>query len=270
MIQRADPDTCCELFAESYEISNLPEMREVERDVLGCDYGGTSWTTKAQAERIVDALDLGPAARLLDVGAGSGWPALYVAERCGCEVTLVDLPLSALTMAQRRARRDGIESRVNIVAGRGDALPFVDASFAAISHSDVLCCLPAKSAMLGECRRVAVAGSDMHFSVISVAPRLSAAGRRRAVDVGPPFVDSPQPYREMLAGSGWRPVERRDVTGEYRQSLSLLLRGLARSRALRDALGKEAVTEALRHRQDQVEAIDAGLLVREVFLATAV
>jgi hypothetical protein len=53
-------DDCCVAFAESYEVSNLPEMREVERDVLGCDYGGTSWTTNTQAERITELLGLEP------------------------------------------------------------------------------------------------------------------------------------------------------------------------------------------------------------------
>lgn len=30
----------------AYELSRLPAMRRVEESVLGCDYGGTSWTTR--------------------------------------------------------------------------------------------------------------------------------------------------------------------------------------------------------------------------------
>jgi hypothetical protein len=48
---------CCAAFAANYEMSRLPAMREVEREVLGCDFGGTSWTTGAQATQIAGALD---------------------------------------------------------------------------------------------------------------------------------------------------------------------------------------------------------------------
>jgi len=49
-------------------------MRDLERSVCGCAYGSTSWTTRQEAERIAQLLELGPAAKLLDVGAGTGWP----------------------------------------------------------------------------------------------------------------------------------------------------------------------------------------------------
>ena len=67
----------------SYEVSSLPAMREVERTVLGCDYGGTSWTTSNQATQIIELLELKPGLHLLDIGAGSGWPGLYLADAGG-------------------------------------------------------------------------------------------------------------------------------------------------------------------------------------------
>lgn len=45
---------------------------EIEREVMGCNYGITSYTTRSQAERIGQMLGLRPDMRLLDVGAGSG------------------------------------------------------------------------------------------------------------------------------------------------------------------------------------------------------
>jgi hypothetical protein len=38
---------------------------------------------------------------------------------------------------------------------------------------------------------------------------------------------------------------------------------------LADALGKDVVSEAGKRRQEQIAVIDAGLLVREIFIATA-
>jgi protein-L-isoaspartate O-methyltransferase len=44
-------------------------------------------------------LGLDPTVRLLDVGAGSGWPALYLAKISGCDVTMSDIPKVAPLVA---------------------------------------------------------------------------------------------------------------------------------------------------------------------------
>src|SRR5207245_449434 len=125
------------------------------RCVLGCDYGGTSWTTRREAERIGQMLQLRPGMRLLDVGAGAGWPGLFLAQQHGCEAILTDLPLSGLRIALERATCDSLRERCSAVAADGASLPFVAASFDAVTHSDVLCCMPEKLSLLQECRRVA-------------------------------------------------------------------------------------------------------------------
>ena len=244
-------------------------MRTVERTVLGCDYGGTSWTTKQQAEQIVELLKLHSGIKLLDVGAGAGWPGLYLAEASDCDVTLVDLPLNALRQAQERAYEDSMADRVSVVAASGAALPFRRGSFAAISHSDVLCCLPEKNEMLAECRRVASDGATMLFSVIAVAQGLSTTDHHRAMEAGPPFVDAPGDYAELLSQSGWQLIERLDVSAEHRMSLSALVAAFDESDELSDALGQDVVREAGERRREQIAAIDAGLLGREIFLAVA-
>src|SRR3972149_449065 len=81
---------------------------DIERAVCGSDYGGTSWTTRTEADDIRARLRLGPGKRLLDLGAGSGWPGLYLARRAGCDVTLTDLPVDGLQAAKQRAARDGL------------------------------------------------------------------------------------------------------------------------------------------------------------------
>ena len=92
--------------------------------------------------------ELCPAAKLLDLGAGSGWPGLYLAQLTGCDVVMVDLPLAALRIARERAAPDGLVQRCTAVAADGAALLFRDPSFDALSHSDVLCCTPDKLGVL--------------------------------------------------------------------------------------------------------------------------
>ena len=108
------------------------------------------------------------------------------------DVTLTDLPLDGLLIAQKRAEADGLTARCIITQSDGAALPFRDATFDAIYHSDVLCCLVDKRGVLESCRRVINPdGGRMAFSVIMIAPGLSdadyaiaAAGGDSVIGVG--------------------------------------------------------------------------------------
>jgi cyclopropane fatty-acyl-phospholipid synthase-like methyltransferase len=80
-----------------------------------------------------------PTSRLLDVGTGRGWPALYLAQQSGCSVVGTDLPLSALQKARARAVREDLGDRSAVVVASGGTLPFRRRSFDALVHTDVLC-----------------------------------------------------------------------------------------------------------------------------------
>ena len=255
-------------FARDYELGRSPAMREIERRVLGTDYGGTSWTTRAEAVRIAQLLGLCPGVRLLEVGAGSGWPSLYLAKQTGCDAVLVDLPLVGLQIAIERARAEGMQHRCRAILANGAKLPFMEGSFDALSHSDVLCCLPAKLSVLRECRRVAGHGARMAFSVIAPAPSLSEAGRRIAVESGPPHVDVSADYALLLGETSWRVLERIDVTGEFMQSLRTELEAIEAGKdALIELLGGDEYDMRKQRRNGTIAAVADGLLRREIFVA---
>jgi SAM-dependent methyltransferase len=254
--------------AKYAEFRRSAAMRDLERSVCGCDYGSTSWTTRREAEGIAQLLELGPDTKLLDVGAGSGWPGLYLAQLTGCHVVLVDLPLVALRIALERATADRLSLRCEAVAADGAALPFKDASFDALSHSDVLCCTPDKLAVLRGCRRVAREGARTVFTVIAPAPSLADSERQLAIASGPPFVDVSDDYAVLLGQSGWSLQVRTDLTGEFLQSMRTDLEGMrARANALAKVLGLSELTERIKHRQATIAAVEAGLLKRELFVA---
>jgi SAM-dependent methyltransferase len=255
-------------FTRDYELGRTAAMRDLERSVLGCDYGGTSWTTRREAGRIAELLGLRPGVRLLDVGAGAGWPGLYLAHVTGCDVVLADLPVVGLQIALERAAADGLGQRCGAVVADGANLPFRESSFDALSHSDVLCCMPAKLSMLQACRRVARSGARMVFSVIALAPSLSASERQAAIESGPEFVDVDRDYVLLLEQSGWRVQERIDVTIEFAQSIRIWLGGMKISaEALSKVLGIDEFAERVMRKQATLAAVDRGLLKREIFVA---
>lgn len=64
-ISPAAAQTLAEDFARQYERLQNTVFQNMERKVCGCDYGGTSWTTREEADRISELLNLAPSRRLL-------------------------------------------------------------------------------------------------------------------------------------------------------------------------------------------------------------
>lgn len=255
-------------LGKSAELSRSPAMRNLERSVYGCDYGGTSGTTRRAKEQIAKLLELRPGVKLLEVGAGSGWPALYFAKLTGCDIVAVDIPLPVLRVARERATADGLSQRCAVVVADAAALPFQDASFDALSHSDLLCCTPDKLGVLRACRRVARDGAKTVFSVIAPAPSLTDAERQFAIEAGPKFVDTANDYAVLLDQSGWRLRARTDLTREYSECMRAELECMQGSAdALTELLGADGFTDRVKRQQVQVAAIDAGFLRRELFVA---
>lgn len=122
-----------------YARSESDVLRAIERAALDSDYHANGYTTRAQADRLGDLLDLAPGHLLLDVGSGCGWPGLYLASRHGCSVVSVDPVLAGVQTAHRRIVADALSDRAWAVAGAAETLPVRPGSVDAIVHTDVLC-----------------------------------------------------------------------------------------------------------------------------------
>jgi SAM-dependent methyltransferase len=138
LVTREERDTR-QRFRDRYSENRTAVVLEIERAVIGGDWGANGYTTIAQADLLGDALLLAPGRRLLDLGAGRGWPGLYLAVHSGCDVVLSDVPFEGLRLARARAAAERASSRVAAVASSARALPFRPAAFDAVVHTDVLC-----------------------------------------------------------------------------------------------------------------------------------
>lgn len=253
---------------EDYELSRSPVLQYITNQVCGCGYVGSSYATRVEADFVIKQLGLNSQTALLDLGAGAGWPGLYIAKQSGCNVTLLDLPETGLRIARERSLADCTSKRVRTVQGDASELPFASGSFEAITHSDVLCCLIPKQRVLEECRRVIQESGRMLFSVIEVVRGLSEDRHARALISGPEFVGSDQPYDEMLRNTGWQIVTRIDRTPELERAYVGLIRAESDHETdLRRLKGDRDYEEGQQIWKRKLAGVRDGLIQRNLYLA---
>ena len=139
MRRSRDEQDAAATFSDRYGRPASDATRELERLVIGGDFGANGYTTMAQADLLAAVLDLRGGQRLLDVGSGRGWPGLYLAKVTGCTTVLTDIPEQGLRIARDRAALEGVAERTAAVVASARRLPFEPQSFEAIVHTDVLC-----------------------------------------------------------------------------------------------------------------------------------
>jgi len=253
-------------FAAQYRRGQLPVVQAVERAFCGCDYGGTSWADRSEVDRIMAALELAPGVKMLEIGAGAGWPSLYMARESGCDAMLIDLPLEGLEAAAARVVRDGLSGTCLAAVADAAHLPFQSGSFDAVNHSDVLCCLVQKREVLAECRRVLRPGGRMAFSVITIADGLSADDHARAAETAPEFAESDTSYPALLAETGWGVRQRHDLTAEFMANCIRKLNAEGEMRAeLEPLIGADFDARQARMRR-RIAVLERGHMRRELFI----
>lgn len=134
-----EPPLETERFGQRYAASGEVGPRAAELEALGSDYSATGYTTREQADELGRLLALGPGSVLLDIGAGCGWPGLYLATAFGCSVISVDPIIEGASAALDRIGADGLGPRALALLGTGEYLPIRAGSIDAIVHADVMC-----------------------------------------------------------------------------------------------------------------------------------
>jgi len=132
----SSPRATTRSFEEKY-VRFRTEVGTAFRDETG---GSTpnGWTTVEQAQWMASVLGLAEGDRLLDLGAGRGWPGGLIAKHTGADLVSIDVPLEALRQGGERLR-DELGHQVVQVCADGRALPLGDDHFSAVCHADVLC-----------------------------------------------------------------------------------------------------------------------------------
>ena len=110
---------------------------------------------------------------VLDVASGTAGVALQVASRTGARVVGLDLTSEMLREGQRNVAASAVRSRIGLVAGRAEQLPFPDASFDALTFTYLLRYVDDPEATLRELARVVRPGGVAASLEFCVPPAAS-------------------------------------------------------------------------------------------------
>jgi demethylmenaquinone methyltransferase/2-methoxy-6-polyprenyl-1,4-benzoquinol methylase len=132
--------------------TSLPQRYDRLAEVLSMGQNGR-WR-RAMIDRVVP----GSPGMVLDVASGTAGVALQLASRTSADVVGLDLTEGMLARGQRTVAQAGLSTRIQLVAGRAEQLPFPDAAFDALTFTYLLRYVDDPQATLCELARVVKPG----------------------------------------------------------------------------------------------------------------
>jgi len=203
-----------DLYGTAYGNFATHALEQVRRETYGEDFGQSSWVTGQEYRRYFRLLGLRATDHVLDVGCGSGGPALFLAREIGCPVTGVDINEAGIRAGLALAREAGVQDKVHFRhADVREPLPFSDQAFDALVCMDVMCHLPDRRRLFDEWRRVLRPGGRALYTdpvvVTGLVSNEELATRSSTgyFEFGPPGVTE-----RLLREAGFEVVLTEDVT----------------------------------------------------------
>lgn len=157
--------------------------------------------------------DLGEDSRVLDLGAGYGGPARFLAKNYGCRVVALNLSEVENERNRRISEEQGLGHLVDVVDGSFEEIPYEDGEFDVVWSQDAILHSPERGKVLAEASRVL--GEDGQF--VFTDPMKSDECPDEVLQ---PILDrlhldslgSPDYYRRVAGEVGLREVDFEDHT----------------------------------------------------------
>jgi len=203
-----------DLYDNVYSDFESTAETAVRRAAFGEDIGQSSWLTAEDWLRFADLAGAHADARVLEVGSGSGGPAVYLASQRGCHVTGVDINEHGVDNARRLADERGVGDRAHFQAiDASKPLPFSQATFDAILSNDAMCHIANRLDVLRDWHRVLRPGGRMLFTdALIVSGPITAEEIATRSSIGVYIFVPPGENERLIDAAGFTLVSAEDVT----------------------------------------------------------
>lgn len=208
------PERPFDLYNTSYAHFETDAQSLVRAETYDQDIGQNSWLTAAEWRRFAERAGVTANAEVLEVGSGSGGPAVWLAQELNCLVTGVDINEHGIRNAGELARKRGLQVRTHFQAVDASLpLPFEDERFDAILSNDAMCHIADRGNVLRDWYRLLRPGGRMLFTdalVITGLVRHEEIATRSSIGF---YLYGPPGANERLIGeAGFALLEVEDVT----------------------------------------------------------
>jgi SAM-dependent methyltransferase len=208
------PDSSVNLYDNVYGDFASGAEAAVRRETYGEDMGQSSWLTAGEWLEFADRLAVAEGSEVLELGSGSGGPAVYLALARGCRVTGVDINEHGVRNAAALAQARGVADRAQFRAvDAGRPLPFPEARFDAVVSNDAMCHIRDRAAVLREWYRVLRPGGRALFTDALVLTGI-VSHEELAIrsSIGFYLFLPPGENERLLLAAGFAVLEVQDVT----------------------------------------------------------
>jgi len=188
--------------------SSLEKISEPENSYfeLQAYWGMTKHMGGLKATReLIELCHINQDKYVLVVGCGVGVTPCYLAKRYGCRVVGVDLSEKMIDRSNKRAKREGVQDRLEFRVADAKNLPFKDATFDAVICESVNAFIENKQRAASDYVRVVKPGGYVGFNEVTwikVAPLELVEYLYRIM--GAEFLTCNNGWKELLEGSGLR------------------------------------------------------------------
>jgi SAM-dependent methyltransferase len=209
------PDNSVNLYDNVYADFASRAEAAVRQETYGEDLGQSSWLTAREWLEFADQLAVGAGSEVLEVGSGSGGPAVYLAMARGCSITGVDINEHGVRNAAGLARARGVADRARFQVVDGSRpLPFPERRFDAVISNDAMCHIRERLAVLHDWHRVLRPGGRALFTDAMVLTGI-VSHEELAIrsSIGFYLFVPPGENERLLQAAGFAMLGVQDVTG---------------------------------------------------------
>ena len=154
--------------------------------------------------QLVDLAQITSGSMVLDAGSGVGGTARFIADRCGCPVTAVDLTGEYCETNRWLNRLVGLEDRISVRQADVTQLPFADDTFDVAISQHVQMNVADKARLYSEARRVLKDGGRLALWDITIE-KSGTMENGAELDFPLPWADQP-PRSHLVTPDGLRAV----------------------------------------------------------------